>query len=137
MTQTTPAAETVLSEWHVISPLSHLRAMPTDTMLLDRHITFGHHPDGTPFACDVADRRALPVQARHGCLWTCLGTPDGDVPAIVEATEPDRRVVDCGVFTVRTSARALSRIFSTWRIFPSSTPTSSGPSRIRKSRATP
>lgn len=118
MTLTTPAAETVLSEWHVISPLSHLRTTPTDTMLLDRHITFGHDADGAPFACDVAERRSLPVQARHGCLWTCLGTPRGDIPAITETMEPDRRIVDCGVITVRTSAPRIVENFLDMAHFP-------------------
>ncbi|GCE83758.1 aromatic ring-hydroxylating dioxygenase subunit alpha [Komagataeibacter diospyri] len=117
MTQIT-ADETILSDWHVISPLSQLRTTPTDTMLLDRHITFGLDAQGNPFACDVTDRRSLPVRARHGCLWTCLGTPAGDIPAIDEAQEPDRRLVDCGVFTVRTSAPRIVENFLDMAHFP-------------------
>ena len=118
MTSIPSAAETVLGEWHVISPLSQLRTTPTDTMLLDRHITFGHDSRGEPFACDVAEKRMLPVQARYGCLWTCLGTPKGDIAAIMEADEPDRRVVDCGVFTVRTSAPRIVENFLDMAHFP-------------------
>ncbi|GAN87495.1 aromatic ring-hydroxylating dioxygenase subunit alpha [Komagataeibacter intermedius] len=118
MTQITAVDETILSDWYVISPLSQLRTTPTDTMLLDRHITFGQDAQGNPFACDVADRRTLPVRARHGCLWTCPGTPAGDIPAIDEALEPDRRLVDCGVFTVRTSAPRIVENFLDMAHFP-------------------
>ncbi|BAK83843.1 vanillate O-demethylase oxygenase [Komagataeibacter medellinensis] len=118
MTQIPHPDAAVADEWHVITPLSQLRSMPTDTMLFDRHLTFGHDAQGRPFACDVEHRRLLPVRARHGCLWTCPGTPKGDIPVITEALEPDRRLVDCGVFTIHTSAPRIVENFLDMAHFP-------------------
>jgi len=65
-----------------------------------------------------AGGRNLPVRERYGLVWTTLGSPARDVPAIPEADEPDRRHVHCGAVTVRASGLRIVENFLDMAHFP-------------------
>ena len=96
----------VLDLWHPVAVLEDLRAGGTTrTRLLDTDIAVGLDSDGAPLARLIAEEGqgsgagqssgatsgALPTIAAYRFAWTSLGTPPGELFAIAECDEPDRR----------------------------------------------
>lgn len=111
-----------LNQWYAIETSTEVGPRPRVTRLLGQEITLWRHPDGTP---EVRERAAdgtlgqpLPVRERYGCLWTTLGAPTGDIFAIAEAEEPNRRFVLCGWVTMRASAPRIVENFLDMAHFP-------------------
>ena len=108
-----PADPFLIDQWHPIASAGDTG--PARTQLLGQPIDL--RPGPTVIALSPAPR-ALPIRHRYGCLWTTLGTPARDIPAIPEADEPDRRQIACGWVTLRTSAPRMVENFLDMAHFP-------------------
>lgn len=86
--------------WYPVGLLSGIDA-PHDTLLLGANITVGR-TNGAFWVKDTAGT-ALPTVERFGHLWTCPGTPNGDLFTIPEADAPGRQLVDVGSVRVKCS----------------------------------
>lgn len=86
--------------WYPVGLLSGIDA-PHATLLLGADITVGL----THAAYWVTDAtgKALPTIERFGHLWTCPGTPPGDLFTIPEADTAGRQLVDVGSVRVKCS----------------------------------
>ena len=107
----------ILDAWYVVGALPELAGRRTHTALLGVPIRIAAPSEG-PARVEAADGRSLPVRERYGCLWTSLGAPEAEPPAIPEADEPDRRHVLCGAVGVRTSGLRLVENFLDMAHFP-------------------
>ncbi len=106
-----------LDQWYAIATLACLDAAQQDTRLLGTDIVLRRTGDGV--SVRAPDRgRALAVRERYGCVWTTLGTPGADLPAIPEAEEADRRMVACGSVQVRSSGLRIVENFLDMAHFP-------------------
>ncbi|MEM7286746.1 MAG: aromatic ring-hydroxylating dioxygenase subunit alpha [Actinomycetota bacterium] len=75
--------------------------------------------EGSPRASREAEPdRPLPVEARHCCLWVCLGEPSHPLFTIAENAEPDRRIVHAGTVGVHVSAPRAIENFLDMAHFP-------------------
>jgi phenylpropionate dioxygenase-like ring-hydroxylating dioxygenase large terminal subunit len=111
-----PAA---LDQWYVIESSEDLRSdQPRRTRLLGRPILGERSASGTVTVEERTEEgetlRKLPCLERYGYVWATLGAPAKPLFDMPEFEEDGRRLVVCGVLTVRTSPGR---------------PTSSGPSR--------
>lgn len=89
----------ILDQWWPLTALPEVpRGEHRSTLLLGIPVDYGIAPDGTPWArrgpTGSAAAVELPVRATHGYLWTTLGRPAGEVFAVAEADEPDRRTLN-------------------------------------------
>ncbi|WP_245573058.1 aromatic ring-hydroxylating oxygenase subunit alpha [Lichenihabitans psoromatis] len=110
-----PAA---LDQWYVIDNSAAVTTEPRRTRLLGIDIVLRRDAWGAPIV-EAADRAGpLPVHERYDCVWTTLGTPPRDIPAIPEAGEPDRRHVVCGAVAVRASGLRIVENFLDMAHFP-------------------
>lgn len=120
MTKTTdPAA---LNEWIAIG---RTEDVPQDaerrTRLLGQDIVArrtGDAPQVFETDADGGDGRECPIQERYGHVWTTLGTPDRDMLDMPEFEEDGRRLVTCGIVTVRTSPLRILENFLDLAHFP-------------------
>jgi phenylpropionate dioxygenase-like ring-hydroxylating dioxygenase large terminal subunit len=101
-----------LDQWFCIGAVASLPPGGLTTRLLGAELAVA--PDATVTAAG----RTLPTRQRYGYLWTTLGAPNGDVPDIPEAEEPDRRHVPCGSIRVRASGPRVVENFLDMAHFP-------------------
>jgi phenylpropionate dioxygenase-like ring-hydroxylating dioxygenase large terminal subunit len=74
-------------------------------------------PEGDPIRDeDVAD--PLPARTRFGYVWTSLGSPDGELFAIPEYDEPDRRNMNASTIGIHVSAPRAIENFLDMGHFP-------------------
>jgi len=92
--------QSIKDYWYPVGLLSAIDA-PHQTLLLGADITVGRK-GGTFWVKDAAGN-ALPTIERFGHLWTCPGTPNGDLFTIPEADNPGRQLVDVGSVRVKCS----------------------------------
>lgn len=121
MTRTTdPAA---LDEWIAVG---RLEDVPTGggrrTRLLGQDIVARRDDDGVARVFETvpngADGRECPVRERYGHVWTTLGSPTRDMLDMPEFEEDGRRLVTCGIVTVRTSPLRVLENFLDLAHFP-------------------
>ncbi len=112
-----PAEKAALDWWYCIGDARFFGA-PKPDRLLGIDILCGRDATGAVTITRADDGRPLPVRERHGCLWTTLGSPAGDVVDIPEAGEPDRRAVMCGAVAVRASGLRIVENFLDMAHFP-------------------
>ena len=106
-----------LDQWYAIATHASLDAARQDTRLLGTDIVLQRAGDGVSVRAP-SQGRALAVRERYGCVWTTLGTPRADLPAIPEAEEADRRTVPCGSVQVRSSGLRIVENFLDMAHFP-------------------
>lgn len=104
-------------QWLVIDAIGAIPQGASANRLLGRDLTVSREGDSVSVFERVTGR-ALPVSQRHGFVWTSLGAPNGEVFAIPEAEEPDRRIVPCGVVKVKASGLRLIENFLDMAHFP-------------------
>lgn len=113
-----PAEPATLNQWYVVDNSEAVGAAPRITRLLGVDITLHRDASGRAVVT-VADRpEPLPVRERYDCVWTTLGDPGRDLPAIPEAEEPDRRRVVCGAVAVKASGLRIVENFLDMAHFP-------------------
>ena len=103
----------VLDDWHAIG---RIEDMPRSTRLLGQEITALRGADGRVRV--FAETQERPVQIRYGHVWTTLGEPALDLIEMPEFDEPGRRLVTCGIVTVRTSPLRIVENFLDLAHFP-------------------
>ena len=113
----------VLNEWIAIGRTEEVpRGGPRRTRLLGQPIVAERSPDGAAevFELDEDGNKTttLPVQERYGHVWTTLGDPDRDMLDMPEFEEEGRRLITCGVVTVRTSPLRIVENFLDLSHFP-------------------
>lgn len=121
MTRTTD--EAALNEWIVIGRLEDVPSGgERRTRLLGQDIVARRAGDEAATVAEVdasgADGRTLPVVERYGHVWTTLGTPERDLLDMPEFEEEGRRMVTCGIVTVRTSPLRVVENFLDLAHFP-------------------
>jgi phenylpropionate dioxygenase-like ring-hydroxylating dioxygenase large terminal subunit len=89
----------MLDQWWPLTALPEVaRGERRATLLLGTPIEYGIDDDGVGWARrdepEPGDDAGLPVRDTHGYLWTTLGAPAGEVFAIPEADETDRRTLN-------------------------------------------
>lgn len=102
----------VLDDWHAIG---RIEDMPRETRLLGQEIA-AQVQGGVVRVFAGADER--PVQIRYGHVWTTLGNPARGLVEMPEFDEPNRRLVACGIVTVRTSPLRIVENFLDLAHFP-------------------
>ncbi len=103
----------VLDDWHAIG---RIEDMPRTTRLLGQEIAARREADGRVRVFAEAEER--PVQVRYGHVWTTLGAPSHDLVEMPEFDEPNRRLITCGIVTVRTSPLRIVENFLDLAHFP-------------------
>ncbi len=112
-----------LDQWYVVaSSLELTAAAPRKTALMGQPICATRDSDGAVTVGALADRgaaaRMLPSQERYGYVWTTLGAPGKPLFAMPEFAEAGRRLVICGVITVRCSGPRIIENFLDMAHFP-------------------
>jgi len=120
---TTDIDPATLNQWYVIQSSDDLTmASPRDTRLLGIPVSAARRDDGQIAAFEMSAAgetvRELPVQERYGYVWTTLGTPDVDLFDMPEFDEEGRRLVVCGIATVKTSPGRIIENFLDMSHFP-------------------
>jgi phenylpropionate dioxygenase-like ring-hydroxylating dioxygenase large terminal subunit len=108
------AERAALDQWYCVGNLADLAPGVTATRLLGTDLAV----ENAGTVAVRAGGTSLPVRLRYGYVWTTLGQPDRDVPAIPEADEADRRYVPCGAVTVRASGLRIVENFLDMAHFP-------------------
>jgi phenylpropionate dioxygenase-like ring-hydroxylating dioxygenase large terminal subunit len=103
----------VLDDWHAIG---RIEDVPRATRLLGQEIEVGRGPDDVIRVHAGDDER--PVMERYGHVWTTLGAPSRGLVEMPEFDEPNRRLVTCGIVTVRTSPLRIVENFLDMAHFP-------------------
>ena len=103
----------VLADWHAIG---RIEDMPRTTRLLGQEISAQREANGEVRVFADADER--PVQIRYGHVWTTLGEPSRGLVEMPEFDEPNRRLITCGIVTVRTSPLRIVENFLDMAHFP-------------------
>lgn len=93
-------SQSINDYWYPVGHLSGIDT-PHNTLLLGEDITVGRA--GAAFWVKDSAGKALPTVERFGHLWTCPGTPSGDLFTIPEADTPGRQLVDVGSVRVKCS----------------------------------
>jgi phenylpropionate dioxygenase-like ring-hydroxylating dioxygenase large terminal subunit len=102
-----------LDQWYVVGCTTSLPQGNSTIRLLGEELLVVRRGDTVA----VSAGRSLPVRTDYGLMWTTLGAP-GDLFALPEAAEPDRRSVYCGSVTVRASGLRLIENFLDLAHFP-------------------
>lgn len=109
----------LLNDWFPVATIEQLReGQSQKTVLLEQEIAMRPATDGAWAAALVGSDAELPVRERYGVLWTCLGTPAGDVVDIPEARDTERFLVSGGAIGVRTSGLRVVENFIDMGHFP-------------------
>ena len=111
------AEQASLDQWYCLEALQDI-AETGRTRLLGEDLVIQRERDGALAVTVKSSGRPLPTRQSYGCLWTSLGNPSIDLPAIPEAFESDRRVVICGAVTVNTSGLRIVENFLDMAHFP-------------------
>lgn len=132
MTVTTSAVDPViLNLWHVIGATDEIPVgQVTTTLLLDTPIALTRDTAGLPVVWrrtneqhgDEVDPESvlerLPAKTAYGYIWTCLGTPSGELFPIPEFAEADRKNMNCGSISLHVSAPRAVENFLDMGHFP-------------------
>lgn len=102
-------------QWYCLDPLGAIPQGISHNTLMGAPLTIDR--TGDAITVTTGDR-ALRHLIGYGHLWASLGAPDAGLPAIPEASEPDRRHVPCGGVTVRTSGLRIIENFLDMAHFP-------------------
>lgn len=89
------------NDWYAVADANSFRMGTRRTKLLDQDIVIGGSFDA-PEIHD-ADGKALPAQVKFDHVWTTLGLDPRPIFDIPEGSEPDRRLVPCGMVRVKCS----------------------------------
>ncbi|GJE27854.1 aromatic ring-hydroxylating oxygenase subunit alpha [Methylobacterium organophilum] len=108
----------IRDEWYVVGALAEFGRGETRTRLLGSDLVIEAGSEGDPPSVRESGGRALPVRCRYGYLWTSLGDPAREPPAIPETEETDRRHVVCGSVQVRASGLRIIENFLDMAHFP-------------------
>lgn len=118
-----------LNLWYAIEPIDEVVSDKVNvSVLLGQPIAYTRGDDSAPmfWTCErgkVPDERPdhsslLPVRENYGYVWTCLGTPQGDLFPIPQYAETDRRNIHAATFGVNVSAPRLIENFLDMGHFP-------------------
>lgn len=112
-----------LNEWIAIGRIEEVpRGNPRRTRLLGQPIIAERNADGmvSVFELDAEGGKGAthPVWERYGHVWTTLGEPTRDMLDMPEFEEEGRRLITCGVVTVRTSPLRIVENFLDLSHFP-------------------
>ena len=108
------AEQAALDQWYCTDNLADVPMGESVNRLLGVDLLVRRGEAVEVFAGD----RALPIVLRYGFVWTSLGAPARDVPAMPEADEPDRRYVPCGAIAVAASGLRIVENFLDMAHFP-------------------
>ena len=112
------AEPATLDQWYVVDTIEAVTAQPRPTRLLGVGLSVHRDAAGRVVVTSNGRPEGLPVHERYDCVWTTLGDPPGDLPAIAEADEPDRRHVVCGTVAVKSSGLRVVENFLDMAHFP-------------------
>lgn len=122
----------IVNLWHPLAAVAEtaVGAVHTTTLLQER-VSFALDVSGgvaawreRPGRPERSRARAgdipgpLPARVRYGYVWTSLGTPEGEVFAIPEYDEPDRRNLNAGTIGIHVSAPRAIENFLDMAHFP-------------------
>lgn len=113
--------KTMLNQWYAVCALQEMEpGAVNNTTLLGERVSFTVGDDGAVGAWrgDDGGRAPLPAQSRYGYVWMSLGEPDGDIFAIPEYAEPDRRNMNAATIGVNVSAPRAIENFLDMGHFP-------------------
>jgi phenylpropionate dioxygenase-like ring-hydroxylating dioxygenase large terminal subunit len=113
--------KTMLNQWYAVCALQEIAPGTVNrTVLLEERISFSVDQEGTASAWRSDDglRKPLPAQSRYGYVWTNLGELEGDIFAIPEYAEPDRRNMNAATIGVNVSAPRAIENFLDMGHFP-------------------
>ena len=109
----------LLNDWFPVATIEQLReGQSQKAVLMEQEITICPATDGTWTVALAGSDAKLPVRERYGVLWTCLGTPAGDIVDIPEARDTKRFLVPGGAIRVRTSGLRVVENFLDMAHFP-------------------
>ena len=110
----------IRNQWHPMAALDELRRGPLHTLLLEEPLSCWIDAQGEPRAetRSNGEARSLEVRTDCGYLWTTLGEPDGDVFAVPEALEDDRRTLNAVTVGIEVSAPRAVENFLDMAHFP-------------------
>ncbi len=112
-----------LDQWYVIASSLELRPdRPRVTTLMGQDILATRDSAGHARiqrrGRQTGDLAPLPCEERYGYLWTSLGQPNKPLVDMPEFEEEGRRLVICGVITVKTSGPRIVENFLDMAHFP-------------------
>ena len=107
----------ILNQWHPVADLDEIRRGPLHTLLLGEPLSCRLDGDGT-FRAQAESGRELEVRTDYGFVWTTLGEPDGDVFAVPETDEDDRRTLNAVTVGIDVSAPRAVENFLDMAHFP-------------------
>ena len=107
----------ILNQWHAVADLGEIRRGPLRTLLLGEPLECWIDGDGTARA-RIENGDELEVRTDYGFLWTTLGEPGGDVFAVAETGEDDRRTLNAVTVGIEVSAPRAVENFLDMAHFP-------------------
>ena len=107
----------ILNQWHAVADLDEIRRGPLHTLLLGEPLVCRIDDDGTARA-EAPPNGELEVRTDYGFVWTTLGAPDGDVFAVPETDEDDRRTLNAVTVGIDVSAPRAVENFLDMAHFP-------------------
>jgi phenylpropionate dioxygenase-like ring-hydroxylating dioxygenase large terminal subunit len=114
----TSAEKAARDQWYCVEALQDIAVGRAAGRLLGVELSIAREAGGDIVVKVAGDDKSLPTRQRHGYLWTTLGTPASDLPAIPEADETDRRVIVCGAISVKASGLRIVENFLDMAHFP-------------------
>lgn len=109
----------LLDDWHVIAEVALLSLGEVSfTRLFEEVIEIDTDLDGVSVAKLRTTGRELPTNIVYGFLWTCLGTPAGDVIHVPEALDTQRFHTTGGPIGVKVSGLRVVENFVDMGHFP-------------------
>ncbi|MBO9171096.1 aromatic ring-hydroxylating dioxygenase subunit alpha [Rhizobium sp. L245/93] len=108
--------QAALDQWYPLDTETEIPFGTSSSRLLGSDLVVTRETDGS--IAVTAEEGALQIIKRFGLVWTTLGQPAGDLFALPEADEKDRRVVNCGSVMVRASGLRIVENFLDMAHFP-------------------
>ena len=112
--------ETALNLWYAIGAVEEAKTGDVNqTTLLEEDLEYTVEGDGSAKVWRLeGDGEPLPAQCAYGYVWTCLGEASGDIFAIPEYAEADRRNMNAASIGVNVSAPRAIENFLDMGHFP-------------------
>lgn len=111
----------ILNQWHPLVPVEEVPIGSVRTVtLLGERVSMTRDGDGTfsAWRADESPDQPLPTRCDYLYAWASLGEPDGELFAIPEFAEPDRRNIHAGTIGVHVSAPRAVENFLDMGHFP-------------------
>ena len=110
----------IRNQWHAVAALDDFRHGPLHTLLLEEPLSCWIDGHGTARAETRSNGAARTLEVRTDCgyLWTTLGEPDGEVFAVPEVLEDDRRTLNAVTVGIEVSAPRAVENFLDMAHFP-------------------